>query len=308
MKDLQEIMSLAHRVDLSTPEKLKAFEVWKLEDGSLDGLRKMLPIPPAMTYEEWSKAFGPIQIEHFQTYVHPDVPEHYLWTIVEVEENRFLMPGRHRVNRVGFAICNTEWTDPEVTIKLKRGSWFADPPKSMAKVGASIMNISLDTSPDGRLALSYNFKHDAAELKIDDMYLATDETLAAVRAYVLICHNKLDFGFVGENTVATISEKAAHKPVAIAARQALERRMIQQGKAFWEVKECYDLSRPDADRETLLIEMLSVLMFKGHKRSGADSTMILFDAYLASKIHDDISTTFRVYNQALTAFRREIVQ
>jgi hypothetical protein len=71
-----------------------------------------------MTYKTWSRTFVPIQIEHTHPHIDPDVPENHAWTIVEAEGKRYLMPGRHRVNRVGFAICKNEWDNADLTIKV----------------------------------------------------------------------------------------------------------------------------------------------------------------------------------------------
>jgi hypothetical protein len=40
--DTQAIIKMVAKVDLSSPEKLADFEIWKLEDGSVSGLENLL--------------------------------------------------------------------------------------------------------------------------------------------------------------------------------------------------------------------------------------------------------------------------
>jgi hypothetical protein len=150
------------------------------------------------------------------------------------------------------------------------------------------MNITIEIENGDCTSLDFGFAHNAAELMIDDMHLSTKETLEAVKACVRI-YNGDDFEDVALVTIVALEE--------------LKKRLIKQGKAFWEVKACYDLTpRPDVDEETLLLEMVCVLMFKGHRLF--DDYMCVMGARNDQELSDKARST--IFARALNAFRREI--
>jgi hypothetical protein len=83
-----------------------------------------------MTYDEFENKFEPIENNLgdegylFETYGQEvdyvsQQEEHFVWTLIEVEDKLYIIPGFHYVNRLNYLITKNPWNEEFKNLEIK---------------------------------------------------------------------------------------------------------------------------------------------------------------------------------------------